>query len=112
MTLGFVTLFVTLLCVTRGSCVPWGLLQVSGDWGSVLLGIFILEPGFLVCLCLSLGLHQRVSSSPEPLKCKASSEAVQQDGDPAGVGNLELSPWNLVPLSLEAQVTLFCILCS
>lgn len=62
------------------------------------LGIFILEPVFMVCLCL--GLHQRLSSSPEPLKCKASSEAVQQDGDPAGAVNLGL--WNSVPLSLES----------
>lgn len=64
----------------------------------MLLGIFILEPGFMVYLCFSLGLHQRLSSSPEPLQCKASSEAVQQDGDPAGAAVLGL--WSLVPLSL------------
>lgn len=81
-TLGFVTLFVTPVCNWRILC-PLGF--VAGLRG---LGIFILEPVFMVCLCL--GLHQRLSSSPEPLKCKASSEAVQQDGDPAGA--VELSP--------------------
>lgn len=83
------------------NCVPWGLLQVSGDWGSVLLGIFILDPGFMEYLCFSSGLHQRLSPSPEALQCKASSEAVQQDGDPAGAVNLGLG--NLVPLALEGD---------
>lgn len=51
--------------------------QGTGGQGSVLLGIFILEPGFMVGSCSSLGLHQ--------------------GRDPAGAANLGL--WNLVPPS-------------
>lgn len=75
-------------------------------WVSLFLNLV-----FMMCLCFSLGLHLRLLSIPEPLKCKGSSEAVQQDGDSAAAVNLGL--WNS---SLEgedqAQLMLFYILYS
>lgn len=68
-----------------------GLLQVSGAWGSVLLGIFILKPAFMVCSCSSLGLHgPRTSGMPIFLRgCTAGREGPCWGCQP---GAVELGP--------------------
>lgn len=79
--------------------------------GLVHFGIFILEPGFMILLCFSFILHQRMSLSTGDFGLRTSKMRSFIRAYMAGCGPCwTQEQWALVPLSPEAQVVLFHIL--